>query len=171
MELTAILEKEQILLAGMSFFGDPFAMSSEWTEENEIGRLWARFMAYLSKHNNCIPSRKARDVCYEVHIQHEETKVKGHYEIFIGVEIDEVDAAPVELQVKVLPATAYAVFTLRGQAIVSDWWREIYQEWLPQSGYQCVQPYSFQYYDRRFKGMDKLDESTLDVYIPVMRLA
>ncbi|GEM_PF-3859724 len=37
-----IRELDQIILVGFSFFGDPFAESSGWTEENEIGRLWNR---------------------------------------------------------------------------------------------------------------------------------
>ena len=36
-----------MLLVGLSFFGDPFKSSAGWTEENEIGRLWVRFMAFL----------------------------------------------------------------------------------------------------------------------------
>ena len=32
-------EKDQIILLGFSFFGDPFSISGEWTEDNEIGRL------------------------------------------------------------------------------------------------------------------------------------
>ena len=38
-----IVESERIILVGFSFFGDPFALSAGWTEENEIGRLWQRF--------------------------------------------------------------------------------------------------------------------------------
>jgi len=37
---------ERIVLAGFSFFGDPFAETGYWTEENEIGRLWNRFFRY-----------------------------------------------------------------------------------------------------------------------------
>jgi hypothetical protein len=45
-----IIEKDQIILVGFSFFGDPFATSAGWTEENEIGRVWQRLMAYLEIH-------------------------------------------------------------------------------------------------------------------------
>ena len=44
-----IVEKPQMMLLGLSFFGDPFSLSAGWTEENEIGRLWKRFMAYLAE--------------------------------------------------------------------------------------------------------------------------
>jgi len=33
----ALVEKERMILAGLSFFGDPFATQGGWTEENESG--------------------------------------------------------------------------------------------------------------------------------------
>ena len=48
-----LVEADRITLVGFSFFGDPFRMSAGWTEENEIGRLWKRFMAYwMDRHKN-----------------------------------------------------------------------------------------------------------------------
>ena len=52
-----IIERDKIILVGFSFFGDPF-QAGEWTEENEIGRLWNRFMAYL---NNPPPALREGD--------------------------------------------------------------------------------------------------------------
>ncbi len=161
-----IIERGQILLIGFSFFGDPFQVSSEWTEENEIGRLWNRLMAFLAVSGDSIKHVKA-DVGYELHVEHPETAAKGHFEVFVGLEIESLEAAPVELLVKILPATKYAVFTLRGQQINGDWPHYIYQEWLPGSGYQAAYRYNFQYYDQRFKGLDRLDESQIDVYVPI----
>ena len=45
--LPEIRNYPQRYLAGFSFFGNPFEQHSGWTEENEIGRLWVRYMAYL----------------------------------------------------------------------------------------------------------------------------
>ena len=92
---------------------------------------------------------------------------KGMYEIFTGVAVDDLADAPVELLIKVLPPSTYAVFTMQGQQIISDWHQAIYHEWQPQSGYQVSGGYSFQFYDHRFKGLDRVDESELDVYMPV----
>jgi len=36
------VERDQIILVGFGFLGDPFATSGGWTEENEIGRLKQR---------------------------------------------------------------------------------------------------------------------------------
>jgi hypothetical protein len=45
------------------------------------------------------------------------------------------------------------------------------QDWLTTSGYESPYSYNFQYYDARFKGMDRNAESVLDVYVPVVKIA
>jgi AraC family transcriptional regulator len=162
-----IVEKDQIILVGFSFFGDPFATSAGWTEENEIGRIWQRLMAYLEIHGRHIKHVKDAEIHYEVHIEHEETESRGHYEVFAGMEVEKLEDVPVQLLVKVLPATKYAVFTFKGEQITSDWSKMIFHEWMPQSGYQRAHRYGFQLYDHRFRGLDNIDQSELDVYVPI----
>ena len=164
-----LVEKRQMVLLGFSFFGDPFSISAGWTEENEIGRLWKRFMAYFAERRHRIKHVKSDEVLYEVHVQHEETALTGEFEVFVGLEVKELEDVPVEMSVKILPPATYAVFTLYGKQIASDWPRMIYAEWMPSSGYQSAYSYSFQRYDKRFKGVQHIDESTLDVYVPVKR--
>ena len=77
------------------------------------------------------------------------------------------EEVPIELLVKILPSTTYAVFTFKGEQITSDWARMIYHEWMAGSGYQVAHKYSFQLYDQRFKGLENLDDSEIDVYVPV----
>ena len=165
-----LVEKPQITLVGLSFFGNPFAVSGGWTEENEIGRLWNRFMAYLTQHPGRIKHVLPENVSYEVHIEHEETRNTGEYEVFTGLEVTALEDVPVELSVKILPPVTYAVFTLRGQQIVSDWEKTIVSEWMSRSGYQSPYRYGFQLYDERFKGIQNIDESILDVYVPVTKI-
>ena len=42
-------------------------------------------------------------------------------------------------------------------------------EWMSRSDYQRAYPYGFQLYDERFNGVQHIDESILDVYVPVKR--
>ncbi len=167
LEPTKIIERPRLLLAGFSFYGDPFAFSDGWSMDNEIGRLWQRFVAFFDAQDQRIPGMTDEEAMFEVHIEHPETPDKGLFEVFVGVAVQEWEDLPVELVVKVLPPTRYAVFTLRGKTITSDWGKEIYQEWLPQSPYRVAYPYSFQYYDERFKGLEQIEESTLDIYVPI----
>ena len=162
-----IVERERTILLGFSFFGDPFATSAGWTEENEIGRLWNRFQAYLETNQAIIDLFADPCVAYEVHITHAETAEKGEFEVFVGAEIAGVADAPVEAVIKVLPAGKFAVFTLRGEEIAGDWHRMIYHDWLPGSGYEAIPGYGFQLYDSRFKSVTNLHDSVLDVYAPL----
>lgn len=158
-------------LAGFSFFGNPFEQYSGWTEENEIGRLWTRYMAYMRQHAGSLPAAWTATgetgVAYELHIYHPETPATGEFEVFAGHLISDPAPTPTVMSVKVLPAAPYAVFTLRGQQITGDWGKEIYQDWLPSSGYRSDYAFSYQRYDHRFRGLDQLEDSTLEVHIPL----
>jgi predicted transcriptional regulator YdeE len=164
-----INHKDQINLVGMSFYGDPFETSVGWTEENQIGRLWQRLMAYLAENPEAIQQRLPIHASYEVHVYGPETGTKGLFEVFVGIPVERLEAVPVDLLVKILPPAEYAVFTLQGRQISSDWHLEI-DQWIAEAGYQHGLPFSFQYYDERFKGVDNLEESILDVYMPVTPL-
>ncbi|MBN1991693.1 MAG: GyrI-like domain-containing protein [Anaerolineae bacterium] len=161
-----IVEKGQIILLGFSFYGDPFT-SPGWTEGNEISRLWHRFEDFLNRNRDRLKNVKHAGVGYEVWGMTGESETQGQFDIFAGIELANLEDVPVEALIKILPPTAYAVFTLKGSLINSDWSRLIYQEWLPNSGYEEAYRFNFQRYDQRFKGVDKLTESELDVYVPI----
>ena len=165
-----VIEKPEMILVGFDFFGDPFKFSAGWTEENEIGRLWKRFMAYFVEHKHQLKHIKDESVMYEVHIEHPETRQTGEYEVFVGLEVEKLEHVPVEITIKVFPATLYAAFTLKGEQITSDWSKLVYQEWMPGSGYQPSYRYGMQCYDERFKGLDKIEESQLQLYIPIIKV-
>lgn len=162
-----IVKAQQRRLVGLGFFGDPFKLSGGWTEENEIGRTWKRLMAYLEKHPKSVKHVVGDHVMYEVHVYHEETQQTGEFEVFVGLEVETLDDVPLELTVKILPPATYAVFTLVGEQIVSDWSKTIFADWLPAAGYEGEASHGIQRYDERFKGLDPIDESVLEVYIPV----
>lgn len=170
--LPKISELKQPILMGMSFYGDPFDSHTGWDEENHIGHLWKRFLGYLQHHPEVQSRQKPSGACYEVHIYSDETREKGLFEVFVGVEIDIEDARniPIELSVKALPRTQYAIFSFKGDQIKSDW-EKLLQDWLQSSGYQCSHSFNFQYYDDRFKGLENLEESALDVYFPIEKAA
>ncbi len=163
-----IITHKQLALVGFSFYGDPLRLSPGWTEENEIGRLWSRFIAYAEKNQEQLGAVIVNPgIAYEVHIYNEETMTTGVFEVFVGAELAAPDLAPLDTVIKVLPDTQYAVFTIRGEAIVGDWHLAIYQDWLPNSGYELAHEFHIQYHDGSFKGFDRLDESSLDVYVPI----
>ncbi len=110
----------QMAVVGLSFYGDPFEASAGWTEENEIGRLWDRLMAFLKHHGDEIVNRRHNDAMLEIHIWDDSTDVTGEFDVFVGLEITSTDSVPLPLVVKVLPPTTYAIFTLEGEEIKGD---------------------------------------------------
>jgi AraC family transcriptional regulator len=166
-----IVDRGEILLIGMSFYGDPFQMSGAWTEENEIGRLWSRYVAYMGTKGEHIKHVKLPATSVEAHVYSDDALETGNWEIFAGIEVEALEEVPLELVVKILPACTYAIFTLQGEEIGGDWNTLIYSQWMPDSGYEMAHNYAFQYYDERFKGVDDLENSVLDVYVPVKRVA
>jgi AraC family transcriptional regulator len=164
---SVIKEVPQLVLAGFSFFGNPFHFSSDWTEENEIGRLWKRFMQYWPAHPEYFPPSAVQKGMLELHILHADSQKNGEYEVFTGILLEQARQMPAELSLKILPPITCAVFTLHGAEIQSDWAREIFTDWMAASPYESGANYSIEWYDERYKGLDRIEESVLDVYVPV----
>ena len=160
------INHEALLLAGLSFYGDPFTNSDPWSQENQIGRLWARLMQFIKDHEGDFARDPHGLPYFEVHLFGPETETHGLFEVFVGLEITNIERLPLGLVAKRLPACEYAIFTLEGQAILGDWEREILN-WLEENRLQEADPYNFQYYDERFKGLDPVDGSVIDVYVPI----
>jgi len=159
----------RIFLVGMGFFGDPFAQASAWDEENAIGSLWKRFFAFMESSPDAIAGRAdAATVGYELHIAAPETEKTGCYEVFVGLEVLGLESLPVACAAKILPPMQYAVVTVRGDEIRGDWMGRLYSEIVPGLGRKADESFSFERYDERFKGMDKLGESELEYYIPLV---
>ncbi len=74
--------------------------------------------------------------------------------MFVGVALADATLAPLDTVIKVLPATQYAVFTIRGQAIVGDWPLAIFTcgRYAHYSGYELAHTFHIQYHDGDFKG-------------------
>jgi predicted transcriptional regulator YdeE len=161
-----IVELPRLILAGFSFYGDPFETSNVWTSANQIGRLWERLMAQMAGEKNTLPAVVDPGVGYEIHIYNQETEETGQFEVFVGLEVDDIRDLPVDVLVKVLPPSTYAVFSIRGAKIIGDWYVGI-DRWLTENLYKEAHLYNFQYYDQRFLGLDRIEESEIDVYVPI----
>jgi AraC family transcriptional regulator len=137
----------------------------EWTIENEIGKIWQRFMSLAGKYSSLLSKISTSNTCYEVHIEPEEYKTTKNYYVFVGIEVASIKEVPLEMFVKILPATRYAQFTTKTSN--KDAGATIIREWLPHNGYVQVYPYIIEAYDStRFKSVDD-PESEIDWYIPV----
>ena len=161
-----VVVREKTYLAGYSFYGDPFAASGAWTEENEIGRLWKRFMDFFEKRSAEIPPSAVPGIGYELHIWDRDVMESGQYEVFVGMKVDKLADIPIDLSVKVVPEAKFAVFTLSGDLITKDLSATMSQ-WLEAEGLRQTGNFVYNLYDERYKGMDNLAESEIEVYVPV----
>jgi AraC family transcriptional regulator len=160
-----ITQKRKIILVGMDFFGNPYEKAGGWSEQNAIGQLWKRFENFYQNKKDPI-KHSVSESGYELWIDFEEEKETKNKYIFVGVEVEKIEDLPLELIAKILPETRYAVFTLKGQKIKSDW-SLIWKKWLPDAGLETSFDFMIEYYDsQRFKGMDNPD-SELDIYVPI----
>jgi len=142
-----IKEKKRIILAGMDFFGNPFEKAGGWSEQNEIGRLWHRFMSFYKKRKEEIKGLVSEGG-YELWIDLDVEKDPKDKYIFVGVD-------------------RYAAFTLKGREIKSNWSDLLFEKWLPESGLKKSFDFLIEYYDdQRFKGMED-PNSELDLYVPI----
>jgi predicted transcriptional regulator YdeE len=158
-------------LLGLSFFGDPFSASAGWTEENEIGRLWGRYMRFSSEHAGELPPPLIPDVLFEAHVPHEQTEETGHYEVFVGYAIDlagaEAPRVPAPALIKLLRATRTACFTVSGVEITDESKYAEMDEWIATQNLRRSASWIYNRYNSRYKGIDRLAESTLVMCIPV----
>ena len=167
-----MVSKGKMYFVGMNYYGQ--LTGEGWSEENPIGNLWKKITTFRKTKWNLIEDSVVdEDVAYEIHIWNEEEfKTTKCFHVFVGVEVEKIEDIPLELVSKVLPAGTYAVFSVKGTQITT-WEKDIYEEWLPQSEYEEVvfDGYQFhiQCYGKRFKGLDRIEESEIDVYIPVNR--
>jgi AraC family transcriptional regulator len=164
-----IVQSDGMMFVGMVFYGNPFAGAGGWSEENEIGKLWGRFASYREKHEAQFKHIVNPEAEYEIHITTETYEETKEYYVMVGVAVSEIESLPLETFAKVFPPTTYAVFTLRGAQTTSNWSVDLYETWLPASGYEQAYDYIFECYEaERFKGMDD-PESELDIYVPVKK--
>ena len=165
MEPKIVQEAERTII-GLSFYGDPFAGGEGWSAQNEIGKLWNRFNTVWDERRDQIVGLVDESVAYEIHIEPPDYAETKRFYVFVGVEVKQLSALPIECCYRLLPAGAYAVFTLVGPEIKSNWPDAIYKEWLPGSGYREAYKLTIERYGPRFSGMDN-PASELDILVPI----
>ena len=162
---TELIHLGPLLLGGVNFYGDPFSRKGCWDSENEIGKTWSRFMGHIAEN----PERSYscnKPYLYEIHIYGSETAAKGYLEVFVGEEVNTAQL-PFSLSSKFFPESDYLKVTLCGQEITSDWWQTFDPDIITDRSVLRNVSFMIQAYDERFKGMDHLEGSVLDTYIPV----
>ncbi|HEU5138687.1 MAG TPA: GyrI-like domain-containing protein [Bacillales bacterium] len=154
-----IVEKEAFQLVGLAIKtkgdGDP--------STNDISKLWDRFDAASSQIEHSIkPEIKFGLMTFPDHWKHGEP-----FQYMAGVEVNQFESLPEDMESAELPKQQYAVIHYRGKisgiGVAYDYF---YREWLPKSGYEFGNNFEMEYYDGKFYGRDN-PESEISFYFPV----
>ncbi|MHA2502493.1 MAG: GyrI-like domain-containing protein [Candidatus Kariarchaeaceae archaeon] len=161
----------ELLIAGVSHYGT--LKGEGWESTNSIGHTWSRFTQFIDA-NPDIYNTSARDKNrdFEIHLWQEnhwlDTK---EFQVFVGYQIsaDKIGEIPPYMDIKVLPATTYAVLALEGEEITT--WEQTLDRKLPKDKYPRRKfasgtEYVVQIYTKEFK-LDSIESSTLQVLIPL----
>ncbi len=162
-----IIQRDQFIIVGMVYYGNPFHAAEVSPDQNEVGKLWGRFNTYYGNNPQGFKEEVNPKVAWELHITTDEYEETKEYYVMVGVEVSKIDGLPLPTFTKVLPAGQYAVFTLKGEEMASNWGDAIYKEWLPSSDYEEAYQCTIERYDEdTFKGWGDPD-SEVEIWIPV----
>lgn len=162
-----IIDRGELTILGMIYYGNPFWNAEAGAAENEIGKLWTRFNAYYDSNRLAFKQEVNPSVGWELHIGTDEYEETKEYYVLVGVEVAEIEDMPAPVFAKVLPAGTYAVFTLKGAEMTENWGHAIYQEWLPSSAYEEAYSCTIERYDGdSFTGWGDA-ESEVEIWVPV----
>ena len=126
----------------------------------DIAGLWKRFISLSQLIAHQVDPEKG----YELHI-HQATSPQMHF-CLVGVAVKKIEALPIEIFAKVVPAGRYAVFTHTfSHGGFGEAFKAVYA-WLEGSPYQFAHPFDIQVYDERFKGADD-SESVIEILVPI----
>jgi AraC family transcriptional regulator len=162
-----IIERDELIVVGMVYYGNPFHAEGVTPEENEVGKLWTRFNAYWDAHREAFKHEVDADVAWELHIASDEYEQTQEYFVMVGIEVSRIKDLPAPIFCKVLPAGQYAVFALRGEQMNENWGKAIYDDWLPASAYEEAYSCTLERYDAKcFKGWGAA-ESEIEIWVPI----
>lgn len=158
---------KKLIIMGLDFYGDPFSIAGEWSQDNSIGLLWKMFHKRLQKSVYKSNTNVDHSLYCELHQFDEDFKLNGHYGLMVGVGLKALDEIPSDFVMKTLAENTYLELELQGHDITSDYYELAKECLLDYPEYQVDPSYMIQLYDDRFKGMDRVEESIITAWLPL----
>lgn len=133
--------------------------------DNKTFELWREFMPLRKGIANNIGSQLYSIEVYPEDF-FEDFDPQKEFENWSAIEVADYENVPGEMQTFDLPGGLYAVFVYKGKSSeAADFYREVFQNWLPKSGFSLdVRPH-FAVMGEKYKN-DSAD-SEEEIYIPV----
>jgi predicted transcriptional regulator YdeE len=145
-----IVTKPAFIVAGMLYRGR--------NEKGEIPQLWQAFGPRMGE----LVHAAGEPIAYGVMDHFDE--VSGEFDYLAGIKVGEGGDLPDGMVSWQIPAQTYAVVSTTLPTI-RDVFDELYNAWLPASGYRRAPGPEFELYDERFNAAEP--HSELDLYIPI----
>ena len=125
----------------------------------EIPDLWARFGPRFFGRTPGQVDRRAYGVCSNL-------DSNGSLDYLAGVEVASAEGLPAELTKLDIAPRRYAVFAHDGHiSAIGRLWMDIFESWLPQSGYEMEAAPCFECYGEAFDPADGM--GNVEIWIPV----
>ncbi|MCK9557532.1 MAG: AraC family transcriptional regulator [Candidatus Cloacimonetes bacterium] len=134
-------------------------------KNNNIPALWNDFNQQIcSKVPDALHPGRVLGICY--YLDHIEMNEDTPFTYLAGVEYPPEKDCPIGLVYRDVPAADYAVFEHHGSLdTLSETYDFIYNNWLPESGYERKKADDFELYDQRFQFGDS--QSVMEIWVPV----
>jgi AraC family transcriptional regulator len=147
-----IITQPALTLVGMRYQGK--------NANNEIAAMWDVFNTRYAEIANVI-----KGACYGV-CRVPPGLPEGEFEYVACAPVSKVENLPEGMLVVELPALKCAAYPHHGKLDkLGETYQALYQGWLPQSGYEVVEPgFDMEYYGKEF---DFTDSSVLYIYLPI----
>ena len=134
--------------------------------ENQTSELWHSFAPNLKFVKNNVSSE-----LYSVEVYNDVDFFKNfnpqlQFEKWATIQVSDFDSVPEGLEKLTIPAGKYAVFQYKGKpANAAEFYRHIYETWLPESGYNLDNRPHFAVMGEKYKNDDP--DSEEEIWIPV----
>ena len=124
----------------------------------EIPQLWDRFVPRIDE----VPSIAEPRVSYGLMVNFNPTE--GRFDYMAAVSVAGSPQLPDGMAALEVPGCTYAIFTTT-LADIGKAFAHIYQDWLPNSGFESADAPQFERYDESFDPADP--NSRIEIYVPV----
>ena len=135
-------------------------------KSNNIPQLWSEFNERICPMMDRALSRAAYGICYYTDMA--EMNEDTPFTYLAGLEYPLDEECPAGFTSRTIPEAEYAVFEHKGSLdTLNDTYNEIYNEWLPQSGYERKVADDFELYDERFNF--GAPDSVMEIWVQIVR--
>ena len=136
-------------------------------QENKIPKLWEEFIGRMEELNEIAVPDCTLGICLAV--DEDDINDNTEFGYIAGRVVKNNSFIPEGMIYHELLEQEVAVFTHEGSLDnLSETYNYIYEEWLPESGYELADGDEVEWYDSRFK-YDSVD-SQMDIHIPIKKI-